>query len=164
MAAPYTIGPFYPVIPLSEARGSAAQSEHASPPVLLKDHAGSQTVVSSRGTIPVNNAYPWNTTKLSRGEARNTRFAARQSRIAPGGVTIRGQQAEISESLQKDFRPSGRISEHESGLNYATRLIQVQTRGAKSESRRGVEVGDVNDGEIAPKEKGILHKRRGHSE
>jgi hypothetical protein len=164
MAAPYTIGPFYPVIPLSDARGSAARAERASSPVLPKAHAGNQMVVSSRGTIPVNNAYSWNTTKLPCGEALNTRLAARQSRRAPVGVTIHGQQAEISEFLQRDFRPSGRISEQESGLNYATRLIQVQTRGAKRKSRRGVEVGDVNDGEVATKEKGILHKRRSHSE
>ena|SRR6266699_2338781 len=83
LAASSTIGPIYPVFPLSDARVSAALAEQATQSVPPKGHAGDQILLSPRETVLVNKSYSWNANKLPRGGAPNARFTTRQSLRSP---------------------------------------------------------------------------------
>ena len=102
----------------------------------------------------------WNATKVPRGGAPGARFTARQSLKSLQRHRNHSSQPGISDVLSGiTYFFSGESSEQKAGLNYAARLVNFKSGGAKNrEGRSGV--SSVNDREVASNEKGILDIRR----
>jgi hypothetical protein len=162
MAAPYTIGPFYPLIPLSDVRGFRGPGVER----LKRTHSTGHPC--SEGIRSPCKACSGNTSKVPRDIARSSRFVARQAlRSAPGNLmTAQSRQAGFLNCSPERISvfSEEHVLEHEPGFDRAACLVGVGSADAKSNIRAHDEVREVNDRNISSNEEGVLYEGRGHGE
>ena len=165
MAAPYTIGPFYPLIPLSDVRVSAARSSVEQ----LKRTQSNRLSVLPKESVSPCKACSGNTSKVPRDAARSSRFVARQAlRSAPGNLMTDQQPPsgilQLLSGIEYFLFSEERVLEHEPGFDRAACLVGVGPADSESNIRAHDEIRKVNDRNVSSNEEGILYPGRGHGE